>query len=121
MGGKGPREGNRQSAGDNGLGAANLGYKGFKPLGGGPLDVPEDLTSGGQNMSSPFDRQLGGNNSMESDDGTSLLSGVGVMGAPFSQLGGLSQAPQIIKDMTNSERRHNLELLETSFKNILTK
>ena len=43
------------------------------------------------------------------------------MAASLSQYSGLTQAPQITKDMTSSERRHNLELLETSFKNILTK
>ena len=31
------------------------------------------------------------------------------------------QAPPMMKDTTQSERRHNLEMLDASFRNILTK
>lgn len=36
-------------------------------------------------------------------------------------LGAMGQQPQLVKDTSSSERKHNLELLEASFLNILTK
>ena len=57
--------------------------------------------------------------SINLNNGSSLLLD-GVDGG-LSSLTGTSQAPLMTKDTTSSERRHNLELLEASFNNILTK
>jgi hypothetical protein len=53
------------------------------------------------------------------ENGSSLLLQGGDAG--FSSLPGVGQTPLVTKDTTSSERRHNLELLEASFNNILTK
>ena len=67
------------------------------------------------------------------DGGTASASG-GVLlqhpSAPNSMVGGIgsglgggqtgSQPPIMMKDTSLSERKHNLDLLETSFRNILT-
>lgn len=69
-------------------------------------------------LKSNTDLQLSGAGLMNDGQSSALLQNPAGIGS----LGGVtSQSPAIVKDTSLSERKHNLDLLETSFKNILTK
>lgn len=58
--------------------------------------------------------------SLNSNEGFALPSQANLGNSGLVGLGGVS-SPHLTKDTSSSERKLNLELLETSFKNILTK
>ena len=70
--------------------------------------------------SNPFGSEMipGLDSDLNSNQG--MLSGV-LQGQGLGSLGSLGQQSPMMKGTTSVERKHNLELLDTSYQNILTK